>query len=244
MFLKNQILIFFLSLTLSTLAFAETHKFKSEFTDEILEVSVLNPEELEKIFNYISNNSLIPFDTPVDGCAARAYLMITAAKLKSIHMAKIVADVTNRSKAKIEISNFDVPWIYRWDYHIAPFVFLKETPTSKIKPMVIDPSLFNRPVSKEEFIFYMSQNPSGLEPKVELDVFYLPPYVTTKDQLSKDVKLDKLDRAMMVQLQQVSESVEVYGKYLEKKPLLDSDQNKCYQGGLEIPLNKCTESSN
>ncbi len=212
---------------------SETLNVTSPFTHEVYKVSLLTTEESKELFNLFANKSLISFDLIHDGCYERAYLMITHAKLKKVEFGKTVVEVTNPHVAKIEVISPDVPWILRWNYHVAPYAFVK-TPDGGIQKLIFDPSLFDSPVTQDVFVKRMNQ-----DPKLEIDVFDLPSYVIEKNQLNSEVNIERLDRAMMKNLSAARDMANLHGRYLEKTPLLDKDQNLCYKGGLLVERTLC-----
>ncbi|WP_413559375.1 protein-glutamine glutaminase family protein [Bdellovibrio sp. HCB209] len=57
--------------------------------------------------------------------------------------------------------------VINWAYHVAPMALVKDS-KGKVKKMVFDPSLFNRPVTVEDWTAKMKENP---ESKVEKPYF-------------------------------------------------------------------------
>lgn len=206
----------------------------SQFTGEVFEVSILSQEKLDTLFEDLRTNQFIPFEVVSDGCYARTYLMIMTARLKNINLGKIVVDVKNKKEQVIEIPIPDHKWILRWYYHVAPMVFVRNESNGEIEERIIDPSLFNRPLSRKEFVDQMRLNPL-----VELDIFLLPPLVSDKNQLTADVNIEKLDRNMLINMKEAEVFATQFGRFLEKAPLLDRLQDKCFQGGLEIDRASC-----
>ncbi len=219
--------LFIFIFNISTLFAFETKTLTSEFTGENFNVSILNEEELGKLFEYLSTRSNIPFHVVQDGCFGRAYLMITAAGLKNISLAKRVFET--RNNGVILIPSEDNKWRLRWYYHVAPLVYLR-LESGEVVERVIDPSLFNHPVSKEEFLDKLLSNSPG----VEVDSFILPKFITAKDQFIQNINLRKLDQTMAASMSEVMSRHNKYGVYHEKAPLYDSKALKWFQGGWEV----------
>ncbi len=213
---------------------SEVKTLKSDFTSDTFDVSILTEPELDELFKVFANNSLIPFDLLSDGCYARAYLMITSAKLRKIQLAKLVVEVKNPAQARILVTRPNIPWILRWNYHVAPIVFVRNSQTNLPEEKIIDPSLFNRPVSRSEFVAYLS-----IDPLVELDVFILSGYLSEKKQMMSDVNMETLDMMMLRNLNTAKDFAELHGSYFEKTAFLDQFNHKCYKGGLEVELSAC-----
>jgi hypothetical protein len=231
--------ITFLLTLISSSAFGfskETTEIKSQFTDEVFKVSVLSQSEAEELFAKFTKNSLMHFNLVSDGCYARAYLMIAAAQLKEVYMVKRVVEVINKTEATINITIPNQPWILRWYYHVAPMLYVRNENSNTIQEMIFDPSLFNRPITKNEFIEALSNNK-----RAKLDSFILPAYVSEKDQLSTNVNLRRLDNSMLIKLAEATEFAKTHGQYLEKTALYDGIQKKCYKGGFEMPIEDCTK---
>lgn len=108
--------------------------------EQEIKLSVLTTKEAENFFNRVQKKKTIPFDYSKDGCYARAHRMARIAQRHGIRVAKIFID-----------GSLD-PFLndgWSWRYHVAPVVAVKEN--KKIKLMVIDPSLFKRPVSVSDW---------------------------------------------------------------------------------------------
>lgn len=244
---KYFLTIYFLTKVSFVFAYStETKTVISPYTQESYEVSVLTRSDVDELFSRFVKNSLIPWEIVHDGCYERAYLMITQAKLKNVHMGKIVVQSLNPKVSVLEVKASELPnpvgvestdpslpWILRWQYHVAPYLFVKNE-SGQIKRFILDPSLFTIPVSEEIFVSKVS-----LDPNLDLDVFYLPSYVLTKDQINSKVNLERLDQAMLKGMDAARGFSREHGKYLEKTALLDSNQNLCYQGGLLVDRALC-----
>lgn len=211
----------------------ETKDVVSRFTNETYKVSVLTPDEANQLFKKFQTNSMIPYYLVSDGCYERAYQMTVLAKLKNVQMGKTVAEVLNPEVAVIEVPQKNNPWILRWQYHVAPYLFIRSA-GGVVEKHIFDPSLFEKPVTEIEFVKKLTQ-----DSKVNLDVFDLPPYVLEKNQINADVDLRRYDSAMLQSMMAAKEKVEIYGVYFEKVPLLDLKQNKCYQGGHLVDRSLC-----
>jgi hypothetical protein len=109
------------------------------------EVSILSLKDATKLFQDLASDSNVPFRFPEDGCYARAHYMARKMERKKIISAKVFIHgkylhVNSSSSPSKEVF---------WGYHVAPVI--KVRVGEKIEPMVIDPSLFDRPVPVKEW---------------------------------------------------------------------------------------------
>ena len=117
-----------------------------------------SPEAAKKVFDKEKARSDIAFKYPADGCYARAHLMAKDIKEAGGEPGKVWAfpkDPTDLLHAK---TPNDPTGSVDWTYHVAPTVPV-EGADGKVNDMVIDPSLFDKPVSVDEWNSAMK--PSG-----------------------------------------------------------------------------------
>ncbi len=93
----------------------------------------------------MSSNKKIPFQFSIEGCYARATGMALMAEDEKIFMGKIFAE--GNLQAKIENSFFP---LNKWGWHVATVVYVEDQ-NKKQTLNVFDPSLFDHPVSVEEW---------------------------------------------------------------------------------------------
>lgn len=121
--------------------------------------------EAAKIFNELAANKNVPFDYPVDCCFSRAHSMCRAMELKGIKSNKLWYFDENWGTSAVKPSlkptkpdgspvSFPAPngteRPVAWVYHVAPIIkVVKEDGTTN--DMVVDPSLSDRLLSKEEW---------------------------------------------------------------------------------------------
>lgn len=108
-------------------------------------VSVVTSKQAQDLFKKFKGNDDFVFQIP-DGCFARALMMTRIAEEKEIEMGKVWLHgvLTPGSEYK------NVPT--KWGYHVAPILYVTEKNISeKPKLMVIDPSLFEKPVPVDEW---------------------------------------------------------------------------------------------
>ena len=140
----------------------------SDFSDKgdpCVEASVLTPQELSKAFDFLAKIHEIPYDYPEDGCYARALEMARILERDGILSAKVIIEVphtttVNASTGKTEFHSTDGKILYaatknspkgyvEWIWHIAPVVYLNDG--NQLTPMILDPSLFEHPVTVDEW---------------------------------------------------------------------------------------------
>ncbi|MDG0814803.1 protein-glutamine glutaminase family protein [Bdellovibrio svalbardensis] len=117
-------------------AFDESHN---------VDVTVITQQRADELFAEFKSHTEIPFGFPIDGCYARATAMARIAEAEKIEMGKVWATGILRVKSK----DPTFPEI-EWGYHVAPVLYVK-APTGEAKLMVFDPSLFDKPVTVDEW---------------------------------------------------------------------------------------------
>jgi len=113
---------------------------KNLFPDKFAQT--ISMDKARELFNNALKMKDIAFDYKQDGCYARAHLMARRFEAEGVRVDKawIRGDlIVPDSKPAIE-----------WNFHVAPMVYVEE-PKGQIKKIVIDPSLFDRPVTIEEW---------------------------------------------------------------------------------------------
>lgn len=165
--------------------------------------SVLTPDQVQEIFAEMAGQPDIPFEYPEDGCYARAtqmsYLMEKKG-IKSVRVyveGKLWADTSNSPMCRVERR-----------YHVAPMV-LMETKEGDLKEMVIDPSLSDHAITREEWIrISTSHFPQAPKTYVRSAYYYGTGALKAGESQVSMLTQDSLDRAhrtmedyMQVQLQ-------------------------------------------
>ncbi len=119
----------------------------------------LTPDAANALFAELSAQGHIPFNWPRDGCFARAHEMRRLMAEKGVESAKYwnyaspgeVLTVPGTSIGTVE-----------WGWHVAPSVMV-QGPNGP-QPMVIDPSLFDKPVTPQEWAAKQGDAASVLQP--------------------------------------------------------------------------------
>ncbi|MBY0229177.1 MAG: hypothetical protein K2W96_07870 [Gemmataceae bacterium] len=116
---------------------------------------VLEPKQAEDVFRLLASQRDIASRYPNDGCFARAHLMVRRMQALGLAPRKVWAfsdtDLLRVVKGGVVIE---------WGWHVAPMVQVR---TAKgVENMVIDPSIFDRPVPVREWQAARTQK--GKEP--------------------------------------------------------------------------------
>jgi len=154
-------------------------------------------DEAQIIFNDMADEADIPFKFPADGCYARAHVMIK-------RMAERYGlDIDSIQKIFIEGNLIiQTDYVYpglndntiEWRYHVAPLLNVQDT-HGTITLYVIDPSLFDHPVTIEEWKRYMN-DPDAIT-RITNRREYVPHYEyddSTADQITERTLAEYLAR--------------------------------------------------
>lgn len=114
---------------------------KNLFPDKHIEQTI-SLEKANSLFKEAIEMKDIAWKYKQDGCYARAHLMAKRFEAEGVRVDKVWI------KGDLYIPE-SKPLI-QWSFHVAPIVYVKDT-NGNIQKMVIDPSLFERPVSVEEW---------------------------------------------------------------------------------------------
>ncbi|MCX7097735.1 MAG: protein-glutamine glutaminase family protein [Methylococcales bacterium] len=137
--------------------------------------NTLSEKEANQLFKELKANKNIPFDYPVDCCYSRAHSMCRTIENKGIGCQKLwyfdQGWGTNDGKASLHPHKPDGSAVsfpdsvtgnsepIAWVYHVAPTVKVKKA-DGTIQDMVMDPSLADRPLTKDEWKTIQG-NPKG-----------------------------------------------------------------------------------
>lgn len=124
--------------------------FKDNDSDPAqISVSVIDKKTADNLFREFASDKEIPFKYPIDGCYARATAMNLIAEKEHIYMGRVYAE----GKLQVKTDSALYPLV-QWLWHVAPVAFVQQ-PDGSHKMMVFDPSLFNKPVTVNEWTFKM-----------------------------------------------------------------------------------------
>lgn len=131
---------------------------------------ILTEEEVEKLFEELSQNSEIPFEYVIDCCFAKAHKMYLIIKSKNILAQKywlfekdfdkmnIRGDLKPRDQSGKPLIQFGHP--VEFGFHVAPIVKVAKN-DGTVEDYILDPSIANQPITKNELKNIMG-NPPGL----------------------------------------------------------------------------------
>jgi hypothetical protein len=111
-------------------------------------VSILSHERAYRLFHELSRAPNIPFQYPVNGCHARATAMAEIAGQQGIELIRIYAEGFLQAEAPPPFR------LLQWDMHVASAAMVINN--GQIELMVFDPSLFDRPVTEQEWLARLS----------------------------------------------------------------------------------------
>lgn len=113
----------------------------------------LTLQETQALFARLAEQAHIPFDLASAFCSARAHEMRRIMARENIECRKIFNEPTisadGQTTPPIVVRTADGRTI-RWQYHVAPYVMAR-MPDGRLERMVIDPALFDGPVTVEEW---------------------------------------------------------------------------------------------
>jgi hypothetical protein len=121
---------------------------KNLFPDNQVEQTI-TIEKANALFKKATEMEDIAWKYKQDGCYARAHLMARRFEAEGVRVDKVWI------KGDLYIP--DTEPLIKWNFHVAPLVYVKNA-NGEIQKMVIDPSLFDEPVTVEEWDDKMSKN--------------------------------------------------------------------------------------
>ena len=107
--------------------------------DGLQKISVLSEEEAVHVFEKMKNLKRIPFYYVNDGCYARAQRMSYRMSLMGVRTGKLFI------VGKLN----PLPGL-KWKFHVAPFILVGTQDQYEVR--IIDPSLFDKPVSVDDWV--------------------------------------------------------------------------------------------
>ena len=137
--------------------------FAKEPSDpKAIRISVIDEPAANKLFKKFTEAKHIPFRYPLEGCYARATEMAQIAEREKIEMGKVFVEGWLQAKTESEIYEY-----VQWGWHVAPVVYVKNKTSDKPVLMVFDPTLFNKPVTVDEWKEKMLDRSNGFEPGID-----------------------------------------------------------------------------
>jgi hypothetical protein len=107
----------------------------------------LSQADAAQLFGDLAAQPQIPFDYPRDGCYARAHEMCRIMQERGIDCGKAWIYASPGNSLRVEGTSMGT---VEWRYHVAPVVNVKGA-DGVTRPMVVDPSMFDKPVTVDEW---------------------------------------------------------------------------------------------
>lgn len=101
-------------------------------------------QQAVQIFNWLATQGDIAFRFPIDGCYARAHLMIRRMQKRGFKPYKVWTFANGDEQLRVRTANHPRGYV-EWKYHVAPIVRVQTANGQRW--YVIDPALFKSPVS-------------------------------------------------------------------------------------------------
>lgn len=117
----------------------EKNSVYSALNKKKIELTVLSEQEAGQVFKKLKDDEENSFNFPLDGCYARAHLM--ASRMDDMGIISGKAFVEGDLYVKTTLGEA------HWSYHVASLVLVKVNGVNV--PTVIDPGMFDKPVSFE-----------------------------------------------------------------------------------------------
>jgi hypothetical protein len=116
--------------------------FKKNINPDKNTEGAISAKKAKELFNKAADMKDIAWKYKQDGCYARAHLMARRFEAEGVRVDKVWIN------GNLKVENGKEP--IEWRFHVAPIVYVKDA-SGKIEKMVIDPSLFEGPVTVEEW---------------------------------------------------------------------------------------------
>jgi hypothetical protein len=122
--------------------------------DRSIPISVISEKYAQELFDMLKNRPEIPFLYPQDGCYARAHQMSLILEKMGIITGKVFVT----GDLRVETPRSPDGYV-EWGWHVAPIIMVRRG--NKSVPMVIDPSIFQHPVTVSEWTGIQTRHPGG-----------------------------------------------------------------------------------
>lgn len=122
----------------------------NKFQSKVKPNDGISMQKAMELFNKYSSDESFYWKYKKDGCYARAEIIAQDLAKQNIYADKIwIQGLVDNGEPSTDI---------RWNYHVAPVIYVKDQATQSLKEYVIDPALFDRPVLKEEWLNKTNKN--------------------------------------------------------------------------------------
>ena len=134
---------------------------------------VISPEAARQAFRDLASQKDIAFQFPADGCYARAHLMAERLQKMGLHPHKAW---TFANGEPLYAPTKHVPsGFVTWGYHVAPTLRVRKADGKGAEGVVLDPSLFDRPVTLIEWKNGQKRRADSHDPYVRVSQVGKPP---------------------------------------------------------------------
>jgi hypothetical protein len=123
-------------------------------------------EQMTQAFRAMKAQNDIAFAFPLDGCYARAHLMVKRLTARGYSPFKVWAFANGSESLQVRTSNYPRGQV-EWGYHVAPVLRVRY-PGGNQYWFVIDPSMFNRPVRISEWKAALKRPHARYDPYVTM----------------------------------------------------------------------------
>ncbi len=143
-------------------------------------VSQVSLEKVKQVFAQMKAQQNIAYRYPIDGCYARAHLMGKLMQQQGLKPGKVWAfddqameDKKAPPRLYAKTANHPKGEVW-WKYHVAPALGVRDA-SGKLYIYVIDPSLFNEPVTVGRWRARMKHPKIGFSPRIDVTAWEQPP---------------------------------------------------------------------
>jgi hypothetical protein len=126
----------------------------------------VTPAQLEQAFRVMKAQSDIAYAFPLDGCYARAHLMVKRLKARGYTPFKVWSFANGSESLQVRTANHPRGQV-EWGYHVAPALRVRYSGGNQYW-FVLDPSMFSRPVRVSEWKLAQKRPQARYEPYVTM----------------------------------------------------------------------------
>jgi len=126
----------------------------------------VTPEQAAQVFSWMRSQTDIAYAFPLDGCYARAHLMVKRMQTRGYTPFKVWAFANGSESLQVRTSNIPRGQV-EWGYHVAPAVRVRYRGGNQYW-LVIDPSMFSQPVRISEWKAALKRPQGRYEPYVTM----------------------------------------------------------------------------
>ena len=172
----------------------------SALNKKTVELSVLSEKDAKELFKTLKDDEENSFNYPLEGCYARAHLMATRMDEMGIVSGKAFIEGDLYVNTKLGLAS--------WSYHVASLILVKVK--GKNVPTVIDPSIFDKPVSYDVWKAKLLKNKNA---KLQSE------YFTRRYNYDPDSRYEEMEGYLEDQIEdmkQTTRTSRIQGEVLEQ----------------------------